>query len=158
MHDSSGPDDLDRAILAVLQDDARLTNRAIAARVGSSEPTVRRRIDRLLASGAIKIVAVASPFALGYGVMAILGLQIDRAYQRQIEEALGAMPEVRFVGLTLGSYDVLLEVWLADNAALLAFLSDQLSAIPGIHRVESWQVLKLSKYSYDWGVQPSAGA
>ncbi len=152
------PDDLDRAILAVLQEDARLTNRAIAARVGSSEPTVRRRIERLIASGAIKIVAVASPFALGYGVMAILGLQIDRAYQRQIEDALNAMPEVRFVGLTLGSYDVLLEVWMQDNAALLAFLSDRLSAIPGIHRVESWQVLKLSKYSYDWGVQPSAGA
>lgn len=149
-------DRLDREILAVLQEDARLTNRAIAARVGSSEPTVRRRIDRMLGAGAVKIVAVASPFALGYGVIAILGLQIDRGYQPQIEQALHALPEVRFVGLTIGSYDLILEAWLPGSEALLAFLSDQLGSLPGIQRVESWQVLKLSKYSYDWGAQPSA--
>lgn len=149
-------DTLDRAILAVLQEDARLTHRAIAVRVGSSEPTVRRRLDRMLDAGLVKIVAVASPFALGYGVIAILGLQIDRAYQRQIEQALHALPEVRFVGLTIGSYDVILEVWLPSSEALLTFLSDQLGGLPGIQRAESWQVLKLSKYSYDWGAQPSA--
>jgi hypothetical protein len=96
-------DSLDRDILALLQEDARLPNRAIAVRVGSSEPTVRRRIDRMIEDGLIKIVAVASPFALGHTVMAILGLQIDRSYQSQIEEALRAIPEVRFVGLTLGA-------------------------------------------------------
>lgn len=148
-------DALDRAIVALLQEDARLTNRAIAARVGSSEPTVRRRVDRLIDAQLIKIVAVASPFALGYGVVAILGMQIDRSYQTQIEQALQAMPEVRFVGLTLGSYDVILEVWLPSNAALLEFLTTRLSPLYGIQRVESWQVLKLSKYTYDWGTQPS---
>jgi Lrp/AsnC family transcriptional regulator for asnA, asnC and gidA len=87
--------------------------------------------------------------------VAILGLQIDRSYQRQIEEALHGMPEVRFVGLTLGSYDVILEVWLPSTDKLLDFLTHQLSQLPGIQRVEAWQVLKLSKYSYDWGEQPS---
>jgi Lrp/AsnC family transcriptional regulator, regulator for asnA, asnC and gidA len=149
-------DDLDRRILAVLQENARLPNRAIAARVGSSEPTVRRRVDRLLDEGLIRIVAVASPFALGNRIVAILGLQIERAYQRQLEEALAAIPEVRFVGLTLGSYDALLEVWLPSPDALLSFLADRLGPLPGIQRVEAWQVLKLSKYSYDWGEQPSA--
>lgn len=88
--------------------------------------------------------------------MVILGLQIDRSYQRQIEEALRGMSEVHFVGLTLGSYDVMLEVWLPSTDMLLDFLANQLSKLPGIQRVESWQVLKLSKYSYDWGAQPSA--
>jgi Lrp/AsnC family transcriptional regulator for asnA, asnC and gidA len=149
-------DSLDRDILALLQEDARLPNRAIAVRVGSSEPTVRRRIDRMIEDGLIKIVAVASPFALGHTVMAILGLQIDRSYQSQIEEALCAIPEVRFVGLTLGSYDMIVEVWLPSTNALLEFLTDTISAVPGIQRAEAWQVLKLSKYSYDWGAQPSA--
>jgi Lrp/AsnC family transcriptional regulator for asnA, asnC and gidA len=149
-------DALDRDILALLQEDARLPNRVIAARVGSSEPTVRRRIDRMIEDGLIKIVAVASPFALGHTLMAILGLQIDRSYQSQIEEALRAIPEVRFVGLTLGSYDMIVEVWLPSTNALLEFLTDTLSALPGIQRAEAWQVLKLSKYSYDWGAQPSA--
>lgn len=148
--------DLDRRILALLQEDARITNRAIAAKIGSSEPTVRRRVERLTDSGIIKIVAVASPFALGHSVIAIVGLQIDRNFQRQIEQALQQMKEVRFVGFTLGSFDIMLEVWLANNEALLDFLSRQLGALPGIHRAEAWQVLHLSKYSYDWGVQPSA--
>ena len=149
-------DDLDRDILGLLQQDASITNRAVAARVNSSEATVRRRIDRLLDTGLVKIVAVASPFALGYGMVAILGLQIDRAQQHEIEAALTAMPEIRFVGLTLGSYDAIVEVWLPGPDALLSFLSERLSALPGIHRAEAWQVLKLSKYSYDWGAQPSA--
>lgn len=148
-------DHLDRAILALLQQDARLTNHAIALQVGSSEATVRRRVDRLLDTGLVKIVAVASPFALGHPIVAIIGLQIDRVYQTQIEQALQAMAEVRFVGLTLGSYDVILEVWLPSSDALLDLLTQRLGTLPGIQRVETWQVLKLSKYSYDWGAQPS---
>lgn len=149
-------DDLDRALVALLQEDARLTNRALAARVGSSEATVRRRVDRLLDAGLIRVVAVASPFALGYRMVAIVGAQIDRARQREIERALQAMPEVRFVGLTLGSYDLIMELWLPGPEALLDFLTERLSPLPGLQRVEAWQVLKLSKYSYDWGEQPSA--
>ncbi len=148
-------DDLDRAIVRILQDDARRTNRSVADELHSSEPTVRRRIERLIDMGMIKIVAVVSPFALGYGVVAILGVQFDRAYQTQIEQALQAMPEVRFVGLTLGSFDAMLEVWLPSNDALLDFLHQRLGVVVGITRVETWQVVKLSKYSYDWGEQPS---
>ena len=154
----SGPlpplDALDHAILTVLQADARLPNRAIARRVGSSEPTVRRRVERLIAEQRIKIVAVASPFTVGYSVVAVIGVQLDRAYQAQIEAALHAMDEVRFVGVTIGSYDMLLEAWFTGTDDLLAFLSERLGVLPGIQRVETWQVLKLSKYTYDWGAQP----
>lgn len=149
-------DELDRKLIALLQENARLTNKEIAGQLGSSEPTIRRRIDRLLEDGVFRIVAVASPFSLGYDVIAILGLQIDRTRQAQIEQTLKALPELRFIGLTLGSFDVMVEAWFRSNDDLLAFMSDKLSRIEGIRRVESWQVLKLAKYSYDWGEQPSA--
>jgi|HigsolmetaAR202D_1030399.scaffolds.fasta_scaffold00048_2 Transcriptional regulators len=149
-------DELDRAILALLQEDARLTNRAIAARVHSSEATVRRRIDRLLDLGLMRVVAVVSPFVLGYHSVALVGVQIDRSQQRSIEAALQAMPEVRFIGLTIGSYDMMIEVWMPDPEELLNFLNDCLSRLEGVRKVEAWQILKLSKYSYDWGEQPSA--
>ena len=148
-------DPLDHKIIAVLQENARLSNAEVAAQVGSSEPTVRRRIDRLLERQIIKIVAVAPPFPLGYQVVAILGLQIDHSRLGEIQEALWAMPEIRFAGVTLGSYDVVTEVWFQNNAELLAFLHDRLSKIPGIQRIESLQVVKMIKYAYDWGVQPS---
>ena len=150
-------DSLDHKIIAVLQENARFTNAEVAMQVGSSEPTVRRRVDRLLQNQVIKIVAVAPPFSLGYHVVAILGLQIDHSYLDEIQAALIPMPEVRFAGVTLGSYDVVLEVWFHGNTELLAFLHERLSKIAGIQRIESLQVAKMIKYAYDWGVQPSAG-
>ncbi len=148
-------DTLDRSIIAVLQENARLSNAEVAAQVSSSEPTVRRRVDRLLKHGIIKIVAVAAPFPLGYHVVAILGIQIDHSHLDDIQAALLAMPEIRFAGVTLGSYDVVAEAWFHDNSDLLAFLHERLSKTPGIQRIESLQVAKMIKYAYDWGVQPS---
>ena len=149
-------DDLDHRIVCALQENARQTNSEIAKIVGSTEPTVRRRVERLLGAGAIKIVAVATPFQLGYRVIAILGLQIDHQHLTQVEEALTAMPEVRFAGVTLGSYDVIAEVWFEDNEQLLAFLHERLSKIPGVQRIESLQVAKMLKYMYDWSAPVSA--
>jgi len=149
-------DALDHKIITVLQENARQTNAEVAALVGSSEPTVRRRVDRLLEHQIIKIVAVAPPFSLGYHVVAILGIQIDHSFLDEIQEALLAMPEIRFAGVTLGSYDVVTEAWFHSNTELLAFLHERLSKIPGIQRIESLQVAKMIKYAYDWGVQPSA--
>lgn len=148
-------DPLDHKIIAVLQENARLTNAEVAGHVGSSEPTVRRRVDRLLQNQVIKIVAVAPPFSLGYHVVAILGIQIDHSFLDEIQEALLAMPEIRFAGITLGSYDVVTEAWFHSNKELLAFLHERLSKIAGIQRIESLQVVKMVKYAYDWGVQPS---
>jgi len=143
-------DELDHKIICILQENARQTNAEVASQVGSSEPTVRRRIERLLKEEVIKIVAVATPFQLGFNVVAILGIQIDHSHLTHIEEALSAMPEIRFAGVTLGSYDVVVEAWFHSNDALLQFLHEQLSKIEGIQRIESLQVAKMVKYTYDW--------
>ncbi len=138
----------------MLQENARLTNADVAAQVGSSEATVRRRVDHLLQDGVIKIVAVASPFQLGYHVVAILGIQIDHSHLEEIEQALYAMPEIRFAGVTLGSYDVVAEAWFHGNDELLSFLHERLSKTAGIQRIESLQVVKMVKYTYDWSAPP----
>src|SRR5579862_4484580 len=104
-------DELDFKITTVLQENARITNAEVAKLVGSTEPTVRRRIDRLIENDVIKIVAVATPFHLGYNVIAIFGLQIDHSRLDSVEAALAEMPEIRFAGVTLGSYDIVAEAW-----------------------------------------------
>lgn len=149
-------DELDHKIIAALQENARLPNADVARQVGSSEPTVRRRVERLLQHDIIKVVAVASPLSLGYHVVAILGLQIDHSQLDRIEAALQAMSEVRFAGVTLGSYDVVAEAWFHDNDELLSFLHGRLSKIAGIQRIESLQVVKMVKYTYDWSATSPA--
>lgn len=149
-------DALDRSILAVLQENARLTNADIAARVGGTEPTVRRRVAHMLNQGLMRIVAVAKPFDLGFQIVAILGIQVDQARLSAIGDALVPMPEIRFAGITAGTYDIVVEVWFESTDQLVTFIATTLKRIPGIERVESIQVLQLLKYSYDWGSQPSA--
>jgi Lrp/AsnC family transcriptional regulator for asnA, asnC and gidA len=146
-------DGLDREIITELEENARQTNAEIAAKVGSSEPTVRRRIERLLSEQVIKIVAVATPFKLGYTVVAILGIQIDHKYMDKIESALASMQEVRFAGITLGTYDVVVEAWFQSNEELLTFLRERLSKLDGIGRIDSLQVAKMIKYTYDWSAR-----
>lgn len=150
-------DKLDWEIVRLLQDDGRMTNTEIAGRAGSTEPTVRRRVKRMLDSGLVKIVAVVTPFDLGYRVVSLLGMQVDQSRISSIANALRSIPEVRFAGVTAGSYDIVAEVWFQGTDELVSFISDRLKEIPGVHRVESIQVLKLIKYAYDWGAQPSAG-
>ena len=104
-------DRLDEAIIAALQEDASITNAGLANVVGSTDSTVRRRRKRLLDSGVVRLTATVDPFQLGYDVMALIGIHVDSRKMREAERVLAAMPELRFVGLMLGTYDFLTEAW-----------------------------------------------
>jgi len=148
-------DTIDKKIVAFLQDDGTLTNAEIALRLGTSEATIRRRRSRLQDADIIRIVAVADPFKLGFEVIAIIGVQTQSGHLGQVEQALTVLPEVRFLGVTLGTYDLILEAWFRSNDELLHFITVTLAGFEGVQRTESFQIMRLSKYTYDWG-QPSA--
>jgi Lrp/AsnC family transcriptional regulator, regulator for asnA, asnC and gidA len=149
-------DAIDQYIIEILQENGKLSNSEIAKRIGTSEATVRRRIAKLEDEDCIRIVAVADPFKLGINIMAIVGLHIDRSRLREIERAIIGLKEVRFLGVTIGGYDIIFEAWFTSNEAMLEFLSDTIGRIEGVQRSESYQILRLSKYTYDWGEGPSA--
>jgi Lrp/AsnC family transcriptional regulator for asnA, asnC and gidA len=88
--------------------------------------------------------------------MTIIGIQVEQSVIREVEQALIVMPEVRFLGITLGEYDLMLEAWFKSNDELLHFVTVTLTRIPGIKRTESFQILHLSKYTYDWGTPTAA--
>jgi Lrp/AsnC family transcriptional regulator for asnA, asnC and gidA len=148
-------DTIDKKIVAFLQDDGTLTNAEIALRLGTSEATIRRRRSRLQDDDIIRIVAVADPFKLGFEVIAIIGVQTQSGHLGHVEQALKEMPEVRFLGVTLGTYDLILEAWFRSNDELLRFITVTLAGFEGVQRTESFQIMRLSKYTYDWG-QPAA--
>jgi Lrp/AsnC family transcriptional regulator for asnA, asnC and gidA len=149
-------DEYDRRILEILQDDGTLSNIEIANVLGISEATVRRRRAQLQENDVMRVVAVANPFKLGFKVMTIIGIQVEQSKLREVERALVARPEVRFLGLTLGEYDLLLEAWFRSNEELLHFVTVVLAQMQGISRTESFQVMHLAKYTYDWGTPTAA--
>lgn len=148
-------DEISKKIIELLQEDGTMTNASLGRVLGISEASVRRRRLKLQEADVIRIAAVADPFKLGFEIMAIIGIQIERNRLHHVEEELVAMPEVRFLGVTLGTYDIMLEAWFGSRDEFLKFVTEDLAKIDGIQRTESFQIMRLSKYTYDWG-QPAA--
>jgi Lrp/AsnC family transcriptional regulator for asnA, asnC and gidA len=144
-------DKLDQAIIRALQDDGSLSLRKLAVRCQSSEATVRRRVSRLLEADVIRIVAVADPFKLGYPIIAIINMKIEQRQMREVKAALADMKELRFVGVTVGGYDMVAEAWFQSTGEMLTFTTETLAQVPGILRAEPLQILEMVTYAYDWG-------
>lgn len=150
-------DDVDRRIVAALQRDGRRPFTSIGRELGLSEAAVRQRVARLQAAGIMQVVAVADPMTLGYQAMAMVAISVEGRARRQVADAVERLPEVSYLVLTAGSYDMLAEVVCEDNDHLLRLLSD-LAGIDGVHRTETFMYLRLLKEAYTWSVAPEASA
>jgi Lrp/AsnC family transcriptional regulator for asnA, asnC and gidA len=143
-------DALDRQIIALLQLDGRSSNVDIARSIGVAEATVRKRIERLLHDGVIRVAAIPDVERLGLEVEAVIMLKLDLGQARHIGEKLAALPEVRSVRYTTGEYDIIVEVVLPSDDDLLQFLTDRLASIQGIRTTATSHVLKSIKQTCEW--------
>jgi Lrp/AsnC family transcriptional regulator for asnA, asnC and gidA len=151
-----GPDDvsaLDKRIIEHLQEDGRRAFTQIAHDLGVSEAAVRARTNRLVDRGILQIVGVTDPLKLGFQQMAMVGIRCERDRLVQVAEAVSAFPEVDYVVITAGTYDVLIEVVCEDNSALLDFLAEKLRAIDGVRDTETFVYLRMVKQTYQWGTR-----
>ena len=111
-------DAIDRNILAALQDDGRLTNLELAARVGLSPPPCLRRVRRLREAGVIaRDVALVDPAKVGQTVIAFVGVELDRQREdvlASFERKIAAEPQVQQCYFVSGETDYLLVVTCRD--------------------------------------------
>ena len=143
-------DPLDIEIIRLLQKDGRLPYSAIAERFDVAEGTVRKRVTRLMSEGYFRIVGVASPFKVGMDVVAIIGLNVARQKMTQARAHLQRLESVRYIGITTGTFDYIIEVVLPSMQDLLHFLMSDLARIPGLSHTETSLILDIPKQSYDW--------
>ncbi|WP_307864323.1 Lrp/AsnC family transcriptional regulator [Agrococcus sp. TF02-05] len=146
------PDSHDKAIIAELQRDGRASYAAIGHAVGLSETAVRNRVKRLTDAGVMQIVAVTDPTQLGFARQAMIGIRASGALE-PVAEALAALPEVDYVVITAGSYDVLAEVVCESDAHLLELVSGRIRQIDGVRETDTLMYLKLQQQTYAWGVR-----
>ena len=145
-------DDVSKKIIEELQLDGRRPYAAIAASVGLSEAAVRQRVQRMVRSGVVQIVAVTNPLHLGFNRQAMLGIRIDGPLDPVIE-AISALDEVAYVVVTAGSFDVLAEVICENDEHLLQVMNEQIRTIEGVRSTETFVYLELSKQTYTWGTR-----
>ncbi|GAA0299380.1 Lrp/AsnC ligand binding domain-containing protein [Kineococcus aurantiacus] len=145
-------DDVAKRIIEVLQVDGRMSYAAIGKAVGLSEAAVRQRVQRLLDGGVVQIVAVTDPVQVGFARQAMIGIRAD-GDTRVVADRLAELPEVDYVVVTAGSFDVLAEVVCEDDDGLLEIVNTRIRTIPGVQATETFVYLKLRKQLYDWGTR-----
>ncbi len=145
-------DELDRKIIKMLQTDGRLSNTEIARVLEITETTVRKRIARLLDERLISIVAVPTPEAAGMNLSAIIGVSVELTAIHKVADAIRSYQEVRYVGMSAGRYDLMIEAFFTDQEHLLEFVTDKLGSLSGITSLETSIILKVVKFSYEWEI------
>jgi Lrp/AsnC family leucine-responsive transcriptional regulator len=139
-------DDVDRAILAVLDQDGRINNADLAARVGLSPSPCLRRVRRLEETGVIRgYRAVIDPAAIGRSLRVFAGVRLVRHARADVlafERAVVRLPEVVHSHHVTGNYDYLLQVEVADLPAYEDFHANRLATLPGVAAVTSYVTMK----------------
>lgn len=154
---SKGPpgvtlDQLSRGIIEQLQQDGRRSYAAISKAVGLSEAAVRQRVARLVESGVIQIVAVTDPMQVGFKRAAMVGL-VATGDLEVVADRLTSLPEVDYVVITAGGFDLLAEVVCEDDDHLLDLINNRIRSLPQVQRTETFVYLKLRKQTYTWGTR-----
>jgi Lrp/AsnC family transcriptional regulator, regulator for asnA, asnC and gidA len=137
-------DEIDKAIIRELQLDGRMPYAKLGPAVGLSQAAVRQRVQRLIENGVMQVVAVTDPLTLGFGLQAMVGLEVDGDLRAKVDE-------VSYVVVTTGRFDMLVEVVCRDNEQLLALVNDVIRALPGVRSAEVFSYLHLEKQTYSWG-------
>lgn len=144
-------DDVDRAIIEQLQRDGRLPYTRIGQAVGLSEAAARQRVQRLVETGVVEVVAITNPLSLGYRRMAMLGIRTT-GDMTAVAAQLSELAEVAYVVVTAGAFDLLCEVVVADDAALIE-LVNRIRGLDGVAATETFVYLDLAKQTFAWGAR-----
>jgi Lrp/AsnC family transcriptional regulator for asnA, asnC and gidA len=138
-------DELDDQLISLLQANGRASNIELAKKIGVSEGTIRRRFRNLVKDEVIKVIAIPDPAKLGRGTTALVGLQVDPVAVDPAANVLALIPEVQYVAVTTGAYDIFLWVALGSPEELSTFLRIKIGSIDGVRRTETFVNLSIRK-------------
>lgn len=138
-----GPEDDD--LLAALFRDGRASWAAVAAETGRSEAQVARRVDALMAAGAVFVDAEVAPKLLGFRTWAMLWISAAPAALERVGHELSLHPESAFVAATTGVTNLVASVLCRDNDDLYRYLTEQVGRIDGVRDLEVVPAMRVVK-------------
>jgi Lrp/AsnC family transcriptional regulator, regulator for asnA, asnC and gidA len=142
-------DETDARIIEELNQDGRRSFAEIARNLAINEATVRHRYARLVRRKIIQVVAVSDALALGL-VFAEIGVRVRGGPVANAVATLEKIPEVDYIAVCAGSFDLLIEVVCTDNGHLFHVLDDGVRNAPGVDSIEVFTILDVPKHSYRW--------
>lgn len=141
-----GIDRLDRRILAVLQDEGRITTLELSDRIGLSPTATAERVKRLNRDGFILgYSARLDPQRIALGLLVFVEVKLDRTTPEVFDafaDAVRRAPEVIECHMVAGGFDYLVKARVADMAAYRRFLADVILSMPGVRETHTYTVME----------------
>lgn len=146
-------DSLDRQIVALLQEDGRMSSAEIARRIGGiSERAVRYRIDRMLTEGVIDVRAIVDPKALGFPVIGDIFVEIESGHVREVAHRIAGYECVAYVAFSMGASDISIQVNAQSTDELYRFATDVLGTMPWVRKTTTTIVPHKVKDIHNWQI------
>jgi Lrp/AsnC family transcriptional regulator for asnA, asnC and gidA len=146
-NETSALDKLDFEILSFLQEDGRMSFTVIAEKLGVSIGTVRTRFNKLIEDGTVNIIGRVNPDKVGFRSYAHIAVFVRPAtLKEKVAQKIVKMPEVSFLALTSGDYDLEVDVMCRDNNHLVDFINN-ISKIEGVFQTKTTIYFKVYKYA-----------
>jgi len=140
-------DRLDFAILSCLQKDGRMSFTIIAKKLKVSIGTIRTRFNKMIKDGTVNIIGRVTPEKVGFRSYAHIAVYVRPAtLKEKVAQRIVKLPEVSFLAMTSGDYDLEVDVMCRDNDHLVQFVND-ISKIAGVHQTKTTIYFKVYKYA-----------
>ncbi len=145
-------DDLDFKIVNCLQQDGRMSLTVMAEKMGVSVGTIRTRVNKLIEEKTISIIGRVDPDKVGFHSYAHIAVYVRPAtLKEQVAQSIAQLPEVSFLAMTSGDYDLEVDVMCRDNDHLVDFVN-KISSYEGVYHTKTTIYFKVYKYA-----QPDLG-
>ncbi len=126
-------DKIDRKILDLLREDAKMPYHKIADKVGIGTTTVHSRIKKMIKKDIIeRFSTVINYEKLGYSSFAILGLSVDPGKINEVAKKIAKYNKVQMVGVTAGDHDIVVELIGEDEKTIGKFINEKIKTIEGL--------------------------
>lgn len=150
-------DEIDNLILQKLQEDGRTPFTQIAKEAGVSESTIRTRYRALIDQGVVHTGSIVDPYALDFQAPAMLGISVEPGLAESVARDISQLSEVSYLVLTLGTYDLIVEVYCRDIPHLTDLITKQIQLVSGVKEIETLLITKSYKLSYRWSPELELG-
>ncbi len=144
-------DSLDCKLINLLQRDGRMSNKALAKALGTSDFTARTRLNRLINEKIIRIVAVSNPLDMGFELTGNIKIKINLKDAERILGELKKIDALIWVALTTGGTDVDADFVVRTREEFRDLIFKKISLIDGVISLETSMMVELVKDTHDWG-------
>jgi Lrp/AsnC family transcriptional regulator for asnA, asnC and gidA len=140
-------DDLDFSILEHLQEDGRKPFAQIANELGVAVGTVRNRVLKMFEDNTLSIIARVNPQRVGFNAYTTILVSIEPEYLEESSHEIARFPEVSYLSIITGEYDVMVDVMCRNTQHLKDFLINRLAKVKGIKELKTMLILHVLKFS-----------